>query len=551
MNITSSKAFTAISLIIAGCLQTLSLAPFDYWILGPLSIALILWVTNALEPNASNINTSKLNTSKLDTSNPTTTIPNNDKTQKQKGFLFGWLFGLGLFGSGASWVYVSINTYGNAPPPLAAALTLFFVAGLALFSALVFWLHFKLKTKHRLANSLLFLALWVLGDGFRTIFLTGFPWLFLGYGHLESPLAGWIPLIGVHGISLLVVATGIVLALLINKTSAISKTSAVSKSSNKLKLATSAFILIIWVVSTPLNKISWSTEIKPPLSVALLQTNIPQEEKWKASQRKKTLLLLDKMTSKQWQDDSHHTDLIIWPETAVPLLYDQALPFLNKMSERATANGSNIISGIPFRRYDKETNSQILHNSIASIGKGDGVYHKQKLVPFGEYVPLQDILRGLIDFFNLPMSNFRRGASEQPLLKSFDNQVAPFICYEVVYPDFVASRAKDADYLLTISNDSWFGQSIGPLQHLEMAQMRAAENSRYMIRGTNNGISAIIDEKGILLDQSEQFVRTVLESEVKILSGRTPFSYVGSLPVFLLCGLYLLVHLIRLKKQTS
>jgi len=537
-----NKIFTTVSLIIAGCLQTLTLAPFDYWILGPLSIALILWSTKALEPRVSNSNT---------------TTQDNDNTQKQKGFLYGWLFGLGLFGSGASWVYVSINTYGHAPPPLAAALTLFFVAGLALFSALVFWLHFKFKTKHRLTNSLLFLALWVLGDGFRTVFLTGFPWLFLGYGHLESPLAGWIPLIGVHGISLLVVATGIALTLLLSKASAISKTSAnnktsaVSKNLSRLKLASCALILFIWAAGFPLNEISWSSEIKPPLSVALIQTNIPQEEKWKASQRKKTLQLLDKMTTKQWQNDSQHTDLIIWPETAVPLLYDQALPFLNRMSKRATENGSNIISGIPFRSYDKKTNSQTLHNSITSIGKGDGIYHKQKLVPFGEYVPLQDILRGLIAFFDLPMSDFRRGASEQALLKSFDNKVAPFICYEVVYPDFVASRAREADYLLTISNDSWFGNSIGPLQHLEMAQIRAAENSRYMIRGTNNGISAIIDEQGKLLDQSEQFVRTVLESEVKILSGRTPFSYFGSLPVFLLCGLYLLVHLIRLKKRTS
>ena len=144
MNITSSKIFTSLPLIIAGCLQTLSLAPFGYWILGPLSIALILWATKALEPNAPDIKTPGPHTTESNASEK-----DNNNSKRQKGFLYGWLFGLGLFGSGASWVYISINTYGNAPPPLAAALTLFFVAGLALFSALVFWLYFKFKTNHR------------------------------------------------------------------------------------------------------------------------------------------------------------------------------------------------------------------------------------------------------------------------------------------------------------------------------------------------------------------------------------------------------------------
>ena len=192
-----------------------------------------------------------------------------------------------------------------------------------------------------------------------------------------------------------------------------------------------------------------------------------------------------------------------------------------------------------------------MHNSITSIGSGEGLYHKQKLVPFGEYVPLQDILRGLIAFFDLPMSDFRKGAEDQALLKSQGYHVAPFICYEVVYPDFVAKQAKSADYLITISNDSWFGNSLGPLQHLEMAQMRAAENSRYMIRATNNGISAIINEKGRILAKTEQFVETVLESNFQVRSGRTPFSYTGSYPLFLLCFIYILWRLFKSFKQRS
>jgi len=511
---TLPKPLTYLCLVIAGSIQTLTLAPFGFWFLGPISIALALFATHALAPSLSS----------------------KPEDPKQGGFFYGWLFGLGLFGSGASWVYVSIHTYGHAPPFLAGAFTVIFVTGLSLFSALVFSLYFKLRTKSPVVNSLLFLSAWVIGDGFRTVFLTGFPWLFLGYGHLESPLSGWVPIVGIYGLTAITVGTGISIALFFSATA------------KKTKIATALITLAFWAAGPPLNAISWVNETKPALNVALIQTNIPQEEKWKPSQRRKTLKLLDNMTEEQWQrdtknDNSKHTDLIIWPETAIPMLYNQALPFINNMSEKAAKNNSNIISGIPYRQIDKNSGAQSLHNSIFSIGMGDGIYHKQRLVPFGEYVPLQDILRGLIAFFDMPMSDFRRGKTDQPLLKSFDYLVSPFICYEVVYPDFVASRARDSDYLLTISNDSWFGRSIGPLQHLEMAQMRAAENGRFMVRGTNNGISAIIDEKGFITAKSEQFVRTTLESEVKIFSGRTPFSYLGSYPLFLVFGLYLLWYL--------
>ena len=254
-----------------------------------------------------------------------------------------------------------------------------------------------------------------------------------------------------------------------------------------------------------------------------------------AAQRKKTLKLLEQLTRQYL-----HNDLIVWPETAIPLLHHQARPFLESMAALTTSHDSNIISGIPYRGPHADTGQIVVHNSITSLGSGNGLYHKQKLVPFGEYVPLQDLLRGLIAFFDLPMSDFRRGSENQNLLRSQGYNVAPFICYEVVYPDFVASQGKSADYLLTISNDSWFGNSIGPLQHLEMAQMRAAENARYMIRATNNGISAVIDEQGVIKASTKQFVETVLESNFQLRSGRTPFSYTGSYPLFLLCFAYIL-----------
>lgn len=500
------RAFVVFALLASGALQTFSLAPYGIWAFGPISIALIVLATRALTPQPSPF----------------------------KGFYYGWLFGLGLFGSGASWVYVSIHTYGHAPPFLAGGLTLFFVAGLALFPALSFWVYGRLKSSSIIANALLFTACWLLGDVFRTYFLTGFPWLFLGYAHLESPLAGWVPVVGVYGLTAITVMSGIMLYLV----SSLLFTTLRTEQANRTRptprlfaghLAFIVFALSFWLSGPSINHINWTTELDKPLRVSLIQTNIPQEEKWKPSQRFKTLALLEEMTADAWD-----SDVIIWPETAIPLLYDSARPFLDKMDALAKLKQSNIISGIPFRQVDPVTHERILHNSIVSIGQGDGLYHKQKLVPFGEYVPLQDMLRGLIQFFDLPMSDFRTGSPDQRPLNSFSYSVSPFICYEVVYPDFVRSHVKDSEFLLTISNDSWFGASIGPLQHLEMAQMRAAENGRYMIRGTNNGISAIIDQKGLVVEESAQFVNTTLHSSIRLFQGDTPFMIYGSWPLVLL-----------------
>lgn len=499
-SLTKKPTVVALLIILSGALQTLTLAPIAWWPLGPISIILLVWATQALDFKVSG-----------------------------KPVLYGWLFGLGLFGSGASWVYVSIHTYGYAPAPLAAFLTIVFVAGLALFCAFQFWLYYKIRSTSMYMNAVIFAAIWLLSDAFRTDFLTGFPWLFLGYGHLSSPLAGWIPVLGVYGITTLVVGTGLALYLCIQ-----------GYNSKKNKII-AASTLAVWLAGYPLNEIKWTTEQNEKLSVAMLQINIPQELKWLPSQRRKTIRLLENMSVEAWDHD-----LIIWPETAIPMLYDQALPFLKKFGNVAKTHNTNIITGIPYRELNEQGQTIALHNSIFSFGEGDGIYHKQKLVPFGEYVPLQDLLRGLIAFFDLPMSDFRKGPPNQDLLLSHDWSVAPFICYEVVYPNFVAKQAQGADYLLTISNDSWFGASIGPLQHLEMAQMRAAENGRYMVRATNNGVSAMINEKGQIVAQSEQFVATTLSSQVTLFDGQTPFSRIQSTPLFVLAsGIVFFFVLIR------
>lgn len=502
---------TATALIIAGAAQTLSLNPFNLWPLVFLSIALAVTATRLLDPSQS--------------------------LGPRKAFLYGWLIGFGLYASGASWIYVSINSYGNAPPLLAGSLTFLFVSGLAVFQGLCFCLFSKLRSQKILLNAGLFSALWTLTDLFRSLFLTGFPWLFIGDTQTDGPLKALLPVLGVYGVTFIIC---------FSSAGAIAALSALRKHQNQI-VYSYLFILALVVTSLiPLSYAQWTDRTAKELSVALVQLNIPQELKWQRSQREKTIRLLQ-----QSAEDHKDADLIVWPETALPILFDRAKPLLDSINTKAATENTSIITGIPYRGWSETHSSNVMHNSIIGLGKANGIYHKQKLVPFGEYVPLQDVLRGLIDFFDLPMSDFRKGPSDQALLNVGDLKVSPFICYEIVYPDFVASRARDADVLLTISNDSWFGQSIGPHQHLQIARTRAIENGRFMIRATNNGVTAIIDEHGNITTEIPQFERATLKGKVSVVKGMTPYTSWGSIPTVLVCLLIIMCAFFDRKRPSS
>jgi apolipoprotein N-acyltransferase len=287
-----------------------------------------------------------------------------------------------------------------------------------------------------------------------------------------------------------------------------------------------ACLSLIWGGGYWLNSIDWVKPSGKTLTVAMIQPNIPQQLKWRPEQLKPTLQLLADDSAKVWGHD-----LVIWPEAAVPMLYQRAKPFLAKMSQQAEQHNSTLITGIPYRRSIEQdgTKRTIYHNSIVASGlqQSQSIYFKQRLVPFGEYVPLEPLLRGVIDFFDMPMSNFRPGGSDQSLLVTQQAKLLPLICYEVVYPDLSQRHAADSDILLTVSNDAWFGASIGPLQHLQMAQMRALENGRWMLRATNNGVSAIIDHRGRIIARSEQFKHQTLTGNVDIMQGTTPWARLG------------------------
>lgn len=437
----------------------------------------------------------------------------------KKLFSAGWLAGMGLFGSGASWVYISISEFGNTSIPISVLLTVAFVAGLALFPALAFWFWGKLAKGSAARRLILFPAIWILGDWLRGWLLTGFPWLYLGTAHTDGPLAGLAPVVGVHGLTFLIAASGAAI---------FAAGWLIAKQRHASVGVVAVAALIPWLVAPALNRLDWTDISDEPTSVAAMQGNIPQQIKWDPEFLKDQIVAYLGMTEPYW-----NTDLILWPETAIPIPQDQAGKIIDHIKENL-GEDSTLITGIPWYGYSERADDFTYHNSIMAMGNGEGIYHKQKLVPFGEYVPLEGILRGLIGFFDLPMSSFTRGPENQEPLVANGTRVMPFICYEVAYPDFLARNAVNTDVLLTISNDGWFGDSVGPLQHLQIARMRALETGRYMIRGTNNGVTAIIGNKGQITARIPQFERAVLTGEVFKASGSTPYMMTASWPVLTL-----------------
>jgi apolipoprotein N-acyltransferase len=494
----------SLAALIAGALLPLAFAPHDLWFFALLSPAVLFICLQSRSPG--------------------------------KAALQGWLFGMGFFGTGASWVYVSIHVHGPAPAWLAAGLTTLFIAGIALFTALQCWLTAtiwaRISTSSRLQTIIVFLAVWVLAEWFRTWFLSGFPWLFLGNAMLDTPLSGYAPLGGVYLVSLMVlVSMGMIIW-------------SVQMASLKTFLISSTVIVIVWMGGLGLAGMQWTQPIPKILQVGFVQPNIAQQDKWNPNlkaQQVQTILHLHRQLADQ--------DIVVWPETALPLFKSQAEPLLQQLNSSGQTSQQAILLGILTAEKvpDDDPQSYHVYNSFLGTGTASGLYHKQKLVPFGEYVPLASVLRGLIAFFDLPMSNMATGGSGQMPLTAGAYRFMPFICYEIVYPDLVAEQAGEVDFLVTVSNDTWFGESIGPLQHLQMARMRALENQKPLLRGTNNGVTAMISQDGSITARLPQFEAGILKAEFQPRTGSTPFSQWGSWPVVVFLLAYVSLLVIRRK----
>jgi apolipoprotein N-acyltransferase len=420
---------------------------------------------------------------------------------------YGYLFGVGLFGFGVSWVYNSLHFFGAAIAPLAAVITLGFVLFLAVFPALLGWVLARYAPRSPAPFLLLAApAAWLLAEWIRGWFLTGFPWLYLGHAQIDTPLGGIAPVLGTLGASGLAALSAGLLAYLM------------LRSGRRRWLALGALVAI-WLGAGLLRLVPWTEPAGEPLRTALIQGSIAQGEKFAPDRLQRTLDLYRDLTRAE-QD----VDLFVWPESAVPAfafeVYDE---YLRPLDAELRAREAGLLLGI----FTYDAREGAIYNSIMSWGRAEpGVYRKRHLVPFGEYLPLRGLLGWLAPFIDIPMSDIAPG-SGRPMLSAAGQSIGVSICYEGAYGGQVMDALPEAALLVNVSNDAWFGRYQAPQQHLEIARMRALESGRYLLRATNTGISAVIDPHGRLVATGPQSERlpAVLRAEVQPRRGVTPYAW--------------------------
>ncbi len=419
-----------------------------------------------------------------------------------QAFVIGYLFGLGLFLLGVWWIYLSMHEYGGADPLVAGGLTLLFNATWAFFPALTGlitrWLiRWQAPSWQRVLGPP---TIWMALEWLRGWVLNGFPWLQIGYSQTDTPLSGFVPLLGAYGAGWLVLLTAAVFAYLWRERWPAGRWV--------------GLVALLWLVGAGLRLVAWTEPAAPALKVSLLQGNIPQEMKWRPETRRQILTTYLKMTRQHWG-----VDLIIWPETAVPAFYHQVWDrLLLPLQEEAIRQGTDLLIGIPV----KEPNGSY-YNALISLGRTPGRYYKRHLLPFGEYLPLRSVLGFVLELLQIPLGDFDRGSDDQPLLVAAGYSLASTICYEDTFARDALVGMPKAAYIVNVTNDAWFGDTAAPHQHLQMARMRALEAGRYLLRATNTGVTAIIGPDGRIVSSAAVFVRTSLTESFVPMQGETPY----------------------------
>lgn len=441
------------------------------------------------------------------------------------GFGLGFAFGLGHFLVGASWVYVSMSMFGGLPPPMAAAATLLFCAYLALFPALAAALLVRFRRGCFGSDATAFAAFWVVSECLRAWLLTGFPWLALGYSQTPpSPLAGFAPVFGVYGVSLATVLVGAALGELLRRWFAVP----CSGSRAACGAVPLLSVLAVFMAAAGLGELHFVDPKGAPLRVALLQGNIPQDLKWRPEKLAESLSVYGDLMR------SHPATLTVMPETAIPTFLEHLpRPYLESLLSHATAQRGDVLFGIAVGDAGRYAN--------AAVSVGDSptqLYAKSHLVPFGEFVPTG--FQWFLDLMRIPMGNFMPGPDRQPPLEIAGQKVAVNICYEDVFGNEIIRALPEATLLINLSNTAWFGDSLAQPQHLQIAQMRALEAGRPMLRATNTGMTGVVRPDGTVQAVLPPFTRDALVVEVQGYGGSTPYVRWGSWGA-LLAALVLLV----------
>ena len=439
-----------------------------------------------------------------------------EKLSLRYAFLHGFVFGLGLTLFGLFWLSVSIGQFGGVSTPLAILATVLFATVVAVFYGLTAFVSIWIKQRFQLPREVVILwllpAVWTLFEILRSVIFTGFPWLSLGYTQ-TAYLTGSVATVG--GVFLVSWLVALLASLLV----------LISTSGRQLRILSLTITTIVVLVSGLLQQLDWTEVNGEPIRVAIVQGNIEQAEKWQPDQLVPTIRLYEQLSF------TVPSDLVVWPETAIPAFLHQVEDSVFKPLElKLQKFNRQLVTGIPIWNDEK----RVYYNSMISLGSRSDRYDKRHLVPFGEFMPLDQWLRPVLDWLKIPLSDFRGGTAARPLLQVGDYQAGVSICYEDAFGRESIQALPDADYLLNISNDAWFGDSLAPHQHLQMARMRAVESQRYMVRATNTGISAIIDQRGVIKTRSPQYKTAVTDGDLQPLKGATPYTFWGDWLVLLL-----------------
>ena len=490
---TSQSPLTYLIALAAGAVTVFAFAPFGLW---PLQIATLALLFRLLQREAG----------------------------FRHGALLGWAYGSGWLIAGVHWLYISMHRYGGLPGWMAVLAVILLGAGLSVFMALgtgtAAWLKKRWSIRPAAFLLLLMPGVWTLIEWTRGWIFTGFPWVSSGYAHTNSPLAGYAPLVGVYGLALASALVAGCIALLPEK---------------KLPLAGAALLL---AAGMGLRGVDWTQPHGEPVSVRLLQGNVPQEMKFQPGQTEEALALYHNMIVEK------PADLIATPETAIPLLSTELPPdYLPLLSDFSTKSKSHLILGIPV-----SDGPRLYANSVLGIAPGAANmyrYDKHHLVPFGEFIPPGS--RWFVKMMNIPLGDFSSAGLLQAPFKVRDQWVLPNICYEDLFGEEIAAQLEasrsgsipQATILLNVSNIAWFGDSIALPQHLQISQMRSIETGRPMLRSTNTGVTAVIGPKGEVTGKLPPFERGTLSATVQGFHGLTPYSLYGNTPTVALAILLL------------
>jgi apolipoprotein N-acyltransferase len=481
----------------AGALLACSFAPLQWWPLAILCPAALMYLWESATP--------------------------------REAAWLGFWFNFGTFAAGTYWLYTGLHVMGGAPVWMAFGLMLGLVSVMGLYHAglgyvVVRWLPPAGALRWLVAVP----AAWLLVEWWRGWFLTGFSWLSLGYSQTDTWLAAYAPVVGVYGISaILLVSAGALIALV--------------RGSPRTRVIAIAVLVVPWVGALPLSGVEWTRASGEPVKVAIAQGAIPQDQKWLDSNRDATLDVYRELAERAFG-----TPLIVFPEASLPDLANELVPYLRALYRDASAKGSDVVLGI--LRMDEE---ERYYNSVLALGSKVQWYDKNHLVPFAEFFPVPQFVRSWLRLMNLPYSDFTRGGDAQPPLEVGGLRLAATICYEDGYGSSQLPVLREADALVNVTNDAWFGRGSARHQHFQIARMRAIEAQRYMLRAANDGISGVIGPRGNVVARAPDFQRHVLVSSVTPRSGLPFYARVGNWLIVSLATLALAAALLAARLRTG